>query len=292
MWTDDRFYRALSDAFSAARVRWPALQCSFHRFREWVLQNGLEVGRLDAHGPDLYLACACALGDPAAPALFDRIYLTRIRPLIGAGMPTGDDLAELRQQLRIKLLVGANAKIGQYRGQGSLLSWVRACATRTALNFKRGRFHRASLEEMPIESLASQAPNPEHLLTAVQSRHALSKALTHCIVALTDKEKLLLQMFFVDGHSMERMASTFGVHRATIARWIAALRSRILDSVCQSVSTPLQANRAEVLSSMGLSHCEIDIGAAIEPMCAAIDTAVQIASHGGAAPWHHSANGM
>jgi RNA polymerase sigma-70 factor, ECF subfamily len=259
MWIEQPFHCAVSEAFSSGNACWPAILCSLQQFREWVMRNGIDADRLEAHGLDIYLACSCALGDPTAAAIFDRMYLTVTRPLVSAVTPTEDDLTELRQQLRIRLLVGAKAKIGQYRGQGTLLAWVQACATRTALNLKRGHFYRTRSEATPLDSLVSQEPDPELLIASRQSRNALSTALHRCLSALSVKEKTLLQMFFVDAISMEQIGTLFGVHRATVARWMAVTRSRILDGVCQSVSRPFHASRSEVLGLMGLAPSEIDI---------------------------------
>jgi len=172
---------------------------------------------------------------------------------------TSDELGELRQQLRVKLLVGVNPKIGLYRGQGTLAGWVQVCATRTALNLKRGRLNQVPDGNLAIESLVSQEPNAEMLMAAIQNRNGLGAALSRCLSALTGKEKTLLYMFFVDGMNIEQMGDVFGVHRATIARWMAVVRSRVLAQVCRTASADLCATRAEVLSLMGLARSDIDI---------------------------------
>lgn len=259
MWTEQRFDRALTDAFSSGKDRWPAIGCSLPQFRDWVVDGGIDADRLEANGPDIYLAACCALGDATATVVFDRLYLTFLRPLVRAAVTTDDDLKELRQQLRIKLLVGDRPKIGQYRGQGTLLGWVQACATRTALNLKRGHFHRTRSEPTMLERMVSDECNPERQLASRQSRNALSAALARCLAALSAKEKTLLQLFFVDAVSMEEIAPLFGVHRATVARWIGATRTKVLDGVCRAMSAELQATRAEVSSLMGLDRSEIDI---------------------------------
>jgi RNA polymerase sigma-70 factor (ECF subfamily) len=270
---DQSLRGAVDAAFSLGNARWPAILCDRDQFQRWVVRQEIEADRVANHGPDLYLAGGCALGDPAAIATFDRIYLTRIRPLLGPVTLTEDDLTELRQQLRIKLLVGAKAKIGLYRGQGPLLSWVGACATRTAQNLRRGRFHQALAESCSLEGLVSEEPDAELLLASMQSRTVLSAALRRCLAALPGKEKTLLQMFFVDGLNIDQIGAVFGVHRATIARWIAVIRSKILAEVCRSVSTDLRASRAEVLSLLGLARSEIDIGVGTILVGAANDVA-------------------
>jgi RNA polymerase sigma-70 factor (ECF subfamily) len=68
-----------------------------------------------------------------------------------------------------------------------------------------------------------------------------------------------LQLFFVEALSMEKIGRIFGVHRATITRWIAVTRSTLLDGVCQSVSEQLHASRSEVLGLIGLARSEMDI---------------------------------
>lgn len=254
-----RFEQSLRVAFLAGKAKWPAIRCSEHRFRDWARRNDISADRLDDHAVDLYLACACVFADPSAIATFDRLYLTRTSPLISAVTLTNDDLAELRQQLRVKLLVGDSAKIGLYRGQGTLAAWVQVCATRTALNLKRGRLNQALAGTTPIESLVSQEPNAETLMAAIQNRNALNAALARCLCALTSKEKTLLARFFVDEMNIDQIGVMFDVHRATIARWLAVIRSKILAQVCQKMSADLRASRSEVLSLMGLARSDIDI---------------------------------
>src|SRR5581483_4498624 len=93
-------------------------------------------------GSDLYLACACARGVPAALAALDRAVLLRVPAFICRVSTDAAFADEVRQQLRERLLVappGGAPKIAEYGGAGALHAWVRVAALRTALNLRRNR---------------------------------------------------------------------------------------------------------------------------------------------------------
>src|SRR6185369_4971546 len=94
------------------------------------------------HVADLFLACACALGDARALALFEDRLMTQV-PTHVARIDRSPAFAdEVKAQLRDKLFVardGAPPKIAHYSGRGPLGGWLRVTAIRTAQNLLRGR---------------------------------------------------------------------------------------------------------------------------------------------------------
>ena len=89
---------------------------------------------------DLYLACACAHGAPGAAVAFERHQLARVSGFLSRMAAAPDLVDEVKQELRIKLLVpapGAAPKIAEYSGRGALASWLRVVALRTAIDLRR-----------------------------------------------------------------------------------------------------------------------------------------------------------
>src|SRR5262249_22829660 len=99
---------------------------------------------------DLYLACACARGNPGALERFEQLYGAEIARIAqrfeGPGLPA-DDLVQL---LRAKLFTGpaggtaatpgkpeGRPRIASYTGQGFLQNWLRVTATRTFIDCGR-----------------------------------------------------------------------------------------------------------------------------------------------------------
>src|SRR5579872_1527609 len=76
---------------------------------------------------DLYLACACACGVPEAVAIFDQTFLCRVPAFLAHMRQTPSSLDEVRQTIRVQLLVGTNKRgpgIAAYSGRGLLVNWV------------------------------------------------------------------------------------------------------------------------------------------------------------------------
>src|SRR5688500_1313655 len=89
------------------------------------------VDHLDA--AELYLACACATGDTAAIATFERRYFSAIPAALSRLSLGPDEIAEIKQVLRVRLLVGEAgepARVIGYAGHGQLGGLVRIAAIR------------------------------------------------------------------------------------------------------------------------------------------------------------------
>jgi RNA polymerase sigma-70 factor (ECF subfamily) len=96
-------------------------QTTFVRHLERHVGDDAEPATL--HAGDLYLACACAAGDPRALAHFERLYLTQLGAYVARIDRSADFLDELAQILRARLLLGSldkPAPILGYSGRGPL----------------------------------------------------------------------------------------------------------------------------------------------------------------------------
>ncbi len=126
-----------------AQDRWPGVVVDAARFAERLAEcapvDGAGSDGVVPHATDLYLAMACATGDPRALQLFDESFLVKVSAFIARVDRSPAFADEVRQRLRDTLLVPKTGRAGiaAYAGRGALVSWVHVAALRTALNLQR-----------------------------------------------------------------------------------------------------------------------------------------------------------
>lgn len=253
------FEAAMRQAHQAAQRAWPGVALSEGAFAARLRQLGVGPEELRTRGTDLFLAAACGAGLPGAIAAFERVFLSEVEGYVRTTGLTPDLLDELKQQLRVKLLTGPAPRIAEYRGHGPLGGWVRVCALRAALDLVASRKPAANNDPAAIEALVDDGVDPE--LAALKARYQpqFRAALEGALGALTAREKTLLRMHFLDGMSIDAMGVVYRVHRATIARWLAAARAKVMNSVSEKLSLDLQASSSDLHSLMGVLRSELDV---------------------------------
>src|SRR5262249_9409848 len=131
---------------------------------------GATLGRMSL--PELYLACACLRGAPAALSALERCYLARLPELLGYLRQSETTVDEICQLTGVKLLVhapGGEPRIAEYKGHGPLLRWIQVTAARVALTL-RGR-------ERPLGDCGADvldrlpAPGVDVELDLIERRH-------------------------------------------------------------------------------------------------------------------------
>src|SRR5262245_6267625 len=128
------------DAYGVARNAWPAIELAPDSFWRY-LEEHPEQTRPDQLA-ELYIARACAEGDSAALAEFDRAYLTGVPAALARMKLDRADVGEVTQLVRQKLFVAADGqrpKIEEYAGRGELPALIRVIAVRTAISLIRKR---------------------------------------------------------------------------------------------------------------------------------------------------------
>ena len=181
-------------------------------------------GAAPEHLADLFLAWAAGRGDPAALRAFDTQVLDRIDPAVRRVDPSASFADEVRQELRVRLLLPAGdgpPRIAEYQARGALLAWVRVAAMRAALNLKRGQRPTVPADDV-FEQLVGRDPDPEtrHLKTLYRAEFA--DALRASLAALPDRSRAILRLHFADGMQLARIAALYGVHESTASRWVKA----------------------------------------------------------------------
>jgi RNA polymerase sigma-70 factor, ECF subfamily len=222
---------------------------------EKLATSGASPAALETlHVADLYLAWACARGDSAALAIFDREHLVRVRALA-----RGTDPAELEQLVRVRLLIpeaGARARIEQYSGRGPLAAWVRMVAARLAIDLARSA-HPASAdsEMLPGEALI----DPELDYMKARYTKALNAALERALSALPSKQRALLKLCYVDAATPAAIARMYAVSPRTAQRWLLEARDQVLESTREQLASELAVRPVELDSLLELMKSRMHV---------------------------------
>jgi RNA polymerase sigma-70 factor (ECF subfamily) len=202
-------------------------------------------------------------GDPAALEVLDREYVIRVAPSLARFGTHDDFVQETIQLVRQRLLLPPEPRLATYAATGPLLAWLRVVSARTALGLRRGA--RRPVEELLAEHVfdvprveASEVP---------RYRHALDAAVRRVFNQLQVRERNLLKLHYLDGLSLDRLGRLYDVHRATIARWLAELRHRMLADIERDVSHHLRLSPSECRSVLGMLQSLLD--ASIESLLGA-----------------------
>jgi len=250
-------------ALGAASALWPKICCDAAEFGKHAETVGASHEQVERFGTDLVLAFACARSDPEGLRVFESEHVSRIGPSLLRVDPSADFLDEVQQRLRERLLVPPNPRIRSYAATGPLLSWVRVAATRIGVDLKRHEPKRGTqnLADCMLQECHLQGPE------AVRYRDVLEASIRSVFGQLEVRERNLIRLHYVDGLNVDRLGAMYDVHRATAARWIAAVRTRIFEDVACDVRATLKLSRSEFYSILGFvrSYLEASLGGLLGP---------------------------
>jgi RNA polymerase sigma-70 factor, ECF subfamily len=178
---------------------------------------------------------------------------------------------ELRQRLRIKLFVAAPAaepggaerpaRIHDYTGFGFLENWLKVTAVRDFIDLARGEARRRIEDELDDEVLGVVDPATHPALA--QARRELGgtvkRAFAAAVAELSPRERNFLRLAHVDGLTLDQIAATYQVHRATVARVLGAARAALLARTRAAVAAEVGADDDRLDSVVGLLDSRLDL---------------------------------
>jgi RNA polymerase sigma-70 factor (ECF subfamily) len=263
---------ALRAIVATGRAAWPTIRLDPATFIGHLAnlfpskaRSVAELGRLPI--ADLYLACACAHGDPTAIALFERRCIALLPAMLPGALRqafrVGGTLDDVMQAVREKLLLaqpGSHPKIAEYAGTGDLVSWVRVVAVRTALNTIRGRRPRElDLDDRMVFEIGTSEVDAELRRLKGRFRADFADAFRGALSTLPARERNVLRQHYIDGLSMDRIAGVYRVHRITVVRWIQQARATLERETRARLAARLRLSRAEVDSVLRLIRSDLDV---------------------------------
>ncbi len=214
---------------------------------------------------ELLLAFAAAQGNAAAVTIFDVRYSDIFRST-ALRILSASDAEDMVQLLRERLLVGDNeraARLVEYRGQAPLSSWLRTLCTRACLNAKRDRPGRRERElDSKAEVLVFADIDP--IAAQVLRRYGPTFKLSfeRALGELSPQLRNVLRMNVVDGLNIDAVGRIYGVHRATVARWISHARDTLSARTAELLGAEAQLTPTEFMSIARLCQSQIHLSIA------------------------------
>lgn len=219
--------------FEAARAERPALDVPLPAFAAFI---GRHVARgKDATDPlraaDLLIACAYALGRPAAVEIVESEHMPRVRRALARIDVPGPAIADLQQDLRRRLLEMGDPSCARqgYSGRGDLGRWMVLCAVRQAGKGRHRDRRERSLEDEALAVLPSAGADPELDALLHAYKEPFQAAFREALGSLESRERNLLRLHFLHGHGIDEIGRVYGVHRATAHRWIRRAQEELAD---------------------------------------------------------------
>jgi RNA polymerase sigma-70 factor (ECF subfamily) len=251
-----------TSAFDAGRAAFPPVRLEFEQFVRFVSDKQMSSDELSDHGADIYLACACSQGDAGALRAFEDCFIkTMDAHLIRCGVGK-EWLSEVQQKVRLKLFMGERPGIRRYQAQGPLSSFVRVTAVRVAVDVAAAA---VSVKRVPDEEilnlLVSMDASPEVATAKTLYRDRFRAAIEQALGALSKREKTILRLHFVDGLNIDSIGAIYRVHRATAARWLVAIRARVVGELRKCLQFHLGDTPSELRSLVRLLREDIDLSA-------------------------------
>jgi RNA polymerase sigma-70 factor (ECF subfamily) len=238
----------MSEGFEIGKQTWPDVEVPEADFDEYVRARAEDSHGAPLYG-DLYLACALASGNAAALRAFDEMLAA-----------VQDE--EVRQLVRHKLLVaepGKAPKIADYGGRGSLKTWLRIVATRTALDLGAAKGREVPVEEGTLEYVIGAGEDPELDYLKERYRKEFRAAFADAFAALDPRDRSLLRYAFGRGLSIDVIGTLYGVHRATAARWVVTAHEDLKKKLRQTMMTRLDVKPDEYASILRLIESRIEV---------------------------------
>lgn len=241
------FELLMQQSYADGKLAWPTVKLGYESFSSHVRRA---VGKApdwewQIHAGDLYLCCACALGDRDATRLLDTQILPRAAKAIARIESDASFVDEALQILRHKLFVGPDAKISVYSGRGSLTAWLRVTATRVALDGLRALGAQRAQHVELLDRMAQPSVNPLNDLLKSRYAEAFQEALRSAIRELSVRDRSLLRLRLVGHCGIDQLGQMYRVHRATAARWLKAAHTRVFDSVREQLRARFQLSDDE-----------------------------------------------
>ncbi len=205
------------------------------------------------------LADGCVDAEPRAVTAFLRVHARDVDHAITRSRAP-DRMADDIRQIVLAKLLPPGRKLARYSGRGSLQHWVRAVTVRESISAMRS----ADAPVVDDDAVADLAASGDLELSFVKRtyRDRFRVALRETFAALDAEDRALLRYRFLDGLTLDQLAVLLGVHRATVARWLARLRETLLRGVRGRVREQLGGDVAEFEGMIALvrSNLEITIG--------------------------------
>jgi len=245
-----------------ARAAWPTLDLTEEAFCHYLgarLVFDELTGSEEVPVADLYLACGCTLAVAGAPEQVIRAYRDPVKAAVSRVIGTGDgDGSLLAIWEGLLIPEGDQApRIGQYKGRGSLLAFLRVAAVRLAMGSVQNT-QRLVLDHVEIQRLSDDSENPELQYLKQLYADEFRRSFASALAAMPPAQQLLLRLDVVDQMTIDQAAAVYGRPRTTTGRHLLEARQALSYATLRDLRTRLDLPDSEVASMARLVRSQID----------------------------------
>jgi RNA polymerase sigma-70 factor (ECF subfamily) len=224
----------------------------------------VEAGSGAVFAEDLFLACAALAGIPAAVEQLRLVHHAVIAAYLRPLDVPADLVDDVVQLVWSKLLAGDAAsppRLVGYAGKGALAGFVGVSAQRLALTLLRRRAAdgRARAVMRATPEAAGAGADAELAFIKGRYRAGFQEAFRDALALFDDRERMIFRMQVVDGVSADRIGKVYGVNRATVWRWLARAREKVIAEARRLLRERMLMPDAEFESVAGLMVSQLDV---------------------------------
>ncbi|MFT3709820.1 MAG: sigma-70 family RNA polymerase sigma factor [Archangium sp.] len=252
----------MSDAIDRASQRWAGLELDRARFDEFRAERPGEL----ASDEELVLVFACLAQNARALEIFEKEF---IAPLRGVVRRFDVDVDEVLQLIRTQLLVGPPPRLEQFRGVAPLGAWLRAIATRAALNARRpaGGLERTGDEVLELVSVGG--PAPEVRMLRLEHASTFSEAFREAFQQLSPRQRNALRLQSLEALTLDQIGTIYSVNKATVSRWLSEARESLEKRVRNSLVGRLGLSGVELESFILAMRSQLELASLLRTETAA-----------------------
>ena len=218
-----------------------------------------KVGLEQLATDDLYLVAGVLAGLPTAVRHYRTLVTAELERVLRRLLPE-EARAEMRQELEMRLIVGdaqRPAALTKYRGSGGVRAWTRAVATRAVIDARRKQDRRP--QEVEWLSALPVAGGEEAPLVPGEGEAVVRGAMAFAFAQLTVRQRNLLRQSVFHGLGIDALATLYGVHRATVARWLQRARTDLSVQMEAGFARGTGAATAEAASLLRELRSQVDV---------------------------------
>lgn len=248
----------------ASRAAYPDIEVDPATFAGELAQRSAtaEVAIDAMKGPDVYLAVACGAGNPRAIEIVRGFLASEVAFASRKTTASADQLAEVTANLSRILFVDEGARpaaVRNYSGRGDLKSYLRVIAIREVMRVVNRDRREVAIDDAELFDRLVPASDPELSILRARYRETVDDAMRAAVATLDERGRALLRYAFVDGWNVDRIGELYDVHRATAARWVAAVREQLGDEIRNQLAMRLHVRADEVDSIVRMVQSRIDV---------------------------------
>lgn len=200
---------------------------------------------------DLYLAQGCAARSDRAWRLFERRHGRQLDQLALLYATTTVAAEDARQEL-VGALFGARQGPGglhSYRGNSSLVGWLRVAMRRMVIDLHRSRAFRpvagpdATAE---LQGVVDPEPRADTRLAERRLAHELVELVEDAVRRLPEDDRTMLLRYHRDGAILKVIGLELGIHQATVLRHLERIRDQVGRAVIKAARERLGLQPEEV----------------------------------------------